>query len=307
MDEFDVIAQHFVGLTQGHKDSFSLTDDAALLNAPEGMKLVVTKDVLNEGVHFIGSETPEQLAAKALRVNLSDLAAMGAKPYSYMLGLGLPSSISADWIARFAAQLGREQNEFGLFLTGGDTTNTQKHISLSVTMFGIIPQSEQPLKRNGAKAGDGVYVSGQIGDGYLGLLAAQAKIADPSGKLAEAYYSPTPQLALGESLRGIATAAMDISDGLVQDLGHLCKASGVGADIEASAIPTSHSNEPLEKLLTGGDDYQLLFTAPQGMHFEGCTEIGIITEGNEVNFFDAEDALLLFTNHKGWQHCFEDQ
>ena len=304
MGEFDLIAKHFAPLTQGHADTLSLKDDAALLRPPKDMQLVVTKDVLNEGIHCIGTETPEQLAAKALRVNLSDLAAMGAAPYSYMLGLGLPSSISHDWIARFAAQLAKEQKEFGVFLTGGDTTNTQEHISVSVTMFGVIPHSEQPLKRNGAKVGDGVYISGIIGAGYAGLLAAQGKIADPTGKLAEAYYRLTPQLALGQLLRATATAAMDISDGLVQDLGHLCKASGVGAEIDASAIPVSDIDITLETLLTGGDDYQLLFTAPQSMDFDGCTEIGIITEGTDVNFFDAEGELLSFTQHRGWQHRF---
>jgi len=300
MQEFDVIAQYFVGLTQGHPDSFSLSDDAALLNAPEGMQLVVTKDVLNEGIHFIGTETPEQLAAKALRVNLSDLAAMGAKPYSYMLGLGLPSSVSSEWIARFSAQLAKEQKEFGLFLTGGDTTNTQQHLSLSVTMFGIIPLSEQPLKRHGAKVGDGIYVSGTIGDGYLGLLAAKGELDFSK----DAYHTPQPHLALGQALRGVATAAMDISDGLVQDLGHLCKASHVGAEIDASAIPTSNTHIAIRKLLTGGDDYQLLFTAPQSTEFEGCTEIGIITEGEDVNVFDAEGNILIFSDASGWQHGF---
>ena len=274
LDEFDVIAHHFKPLAAKCEGALGLTDDAAVLRLTAGNELIVTADALVEGVHFLSDDPPDLIARKMLRVNLSDLAAKGAKPTVYLMTLALGPAVNEGWIASFAHGLAEDQKEFGVSLAGGDTTATPGPTTLSVTAMGEAPVSAA-LRRNGAREGDGVWVSGTIGDGALGLAAARGELksvsADAVAALAERYRLPRPRVALGPRLIGVAHAAMDVSDGLVGDLRHICKASGLGAVIEAAQVPLSAaakavlSSEParLGSVLTGGDDYEILFTAPE--------------------------------------------
>ncbi len=296
MREFTIIRDYFAPLA--HPDAaLNLKDDAALLSIPEGEQLVITTDTLNEGVHFIGNESPDLIARKALRVNLSDLAAMGATPLAYTLNLSAPKDADEAFFAAIAAGLKQDQEQFTIHLLGGDTTASTAGLSLTITAYGTVAKGAA-LTRFGAKSGDAIYVGGTIGAGALGLAVAQGK-APMNEALLHAYQLPEPQLALSKMLRNKATACMDVSDGLVQDLTHLCAASVVGADIDCDAIPLAGKN--LEACITGGDDYVLLFTAPEGVLIENATRIGTITADNEIRFLDKERNALTFTQG-GYQH-----
>jgi thiamine-monophosphate kinase len=317
MDEFTLIKDYFAPLTRGFAGSLNLADDAALLDVPPGQQLIVTKDAISEGVHFLGNENPALIARKLLRVNLSDLAAMGATPLCYFLALMLPGDTDSDWIEQFAEGLKTDQAEFSIHLAGGDTTATRGPLALSLTALGLVPQG-QALLRRGAKAGDDIYVSGTIGDGALGLLSLQEKII-ASEFLQQRYLLPQPRLALGEKLRNIANAAMDISDGLAQDLGHICTASSVGATIHRPLIPLSPAASGLvaanpelwNAILGGGDDYELLFTAaadkaPQIQSLGDklnlpLTRIGEVTEGSGVSVLD-ETGNQIKLERRGYRH-----
>ncbi|MBI1180556.1 MAG: thiamine-phosphate kinase, partial [Alphaproteobacteria bacterium] len=246
-----------------------LLDDAALIDPPAGHQVVVTKDLMIAGVHFLPDDPPALVGRKLLRVNLSDLAAMGASPHGYVLGLCLSPETDDDWIAAFADGLRADQQEFGVVLLGGDTTATPGPLTLSLTAIGFVP-SGAALQRGGGKPGDLVFVSGTIGDAALGLLALRGELEDPSGHLASRYRLPRPRLALGATLRSLASAALDVSDGLMADLGHLCEVSGVSAVLRVHDVPLSEAASQavarapalLETVLTGGDDYELVFAAP---------------------------------------------
>jgi|TARA_R110000744_G_scaffold33360_6_gene78288 thiamine-monophosphate kinase len=315
--EFHRIAQYFRPLAKGAPGAFNLGDDAAVFAVPPGRELVVTLDTIVEGVHFIGDEAADMLARKAMRVNLSDLAAMGATPLGYFLSLSLPKRIDDSWIEAFCAGLASDQTEFDWHLMGGDSTSTPGPISIAVTALGTVPVG-QALRRSGAQVGDAVYVSGGIGDGFLGLLAAQGQL--PYGPEADAmlrrYRCPDPRIALGLALVGRAHAAMDVSDGLIGDLAHICEQSGVGAVLRAQSVPLSASAAELVadqpnlylELLTGGDDYELLITgrAPDieaAAADSGCrvTCIGEIVSGDRVVVHDADGEELTFT-HVGFRH-----
>lgn len=313
MDEFSFIAGCLSPLAG--EGALGLKDDAALLSVPAGQEIVATTDALVAGVHFIGNESPADIARKALRVNLSDLAAMGATPYAYMLALMLPAEANDDWLRAFAEGLKADQYAFGMSLLGGDTTRTPGPLALSVTMLGRVPAGSA-LRRNGAKEGNDIYVSGTIGDAALGLQFAKESrpsFLAPEHYLLTRYRLPNPRIALGEKLRGIATACMDISDGLVQDMEHICNASGVGAEIHASLIPLSGAAKELqasmETVLSGGDDYELLFTAPataaaglQSLEgYIGVTRIGRITGGSGVRVLDDNGAAITLAR-RGYKH-----
>lgn len=274
LDEFDLIARYFKPLAAKCEGAQGLSDDAVALRVPHGRELIVTADALVEGVHFLSDDPPGLIARKMLRVNLSDLAAKGATPTVYLMTLALGPSVDEAWVAAFAGGLKMDQDEFGIVLAGGDTTATPGPTTLSVTAMGEVPEGKT-LRRGGARAGDGIWVSGTIGDGALGLAAARGMLkASPSEKevLADRYRLPRPRVALGPRLLDKAHAAMDVSDGLVGDLRHICAASALGADIEAAHIPLSaaarsvleREPERLRQVLTGGDDYEILFTAPEG-------------------------------------------
>jgi thiamine-monophosphate kinase len=260
--EFSLIARHFRPLAG--PGALGLEDDAAVLALPAGRELVIAADAMVAGVHFLPDDPPESIGRKLLRTNLSDLAAMGAAPLGYLMTTAFPKGTADAWVAAFAAGLLLDQAEFGLHVLGGDTVSTPGPLTLSLTILGTCAPG-RALRRNGARAGDLLWVSGTIGDGALGLRVLQGKLP-ADAFLAERYRLPQPRLALGQALVGLATACMDVSDGLVQDLGHLCRASGCGAVLRAADVPLSPgaaAHPPLlPLLLTGGDDYELLFAAP---------------------------------------------
>src|SRR6516225_4998121 len=217
--EFELIARYFRPLAAGRAGALGLADDAALVDVPAGERLVVTADALVGGIHFLPDDPPDRIAHKMLRSNLSDLAAMGAKPLAYFMTCCFPRPLEESWLARFAAGLAEDQREFGIALMGGDTTATPGPLTLSVTAFGTV-EAGRALRRSTARAGDLVAVSGTIGDGALGLAVLKGRIpaAEGTEHLVSRYRLPEPRLALGRSLSGLATSAMDISDGLAGDL-----------------------------------------------------------------------------------------
>ncbi len=277
LGEFGIIGAYFEPLSRKEPGAGRLLDDAAVLKTRPGHELVVTMDTLIAGVHFTEFSPPRFVAAKALGANLSDLAAMGAEAAFYTLSLSLPkddeTAYGEAWIEEFAGGLAEEQERYGVVLVGGDTVATPGPLSVTLTAFGWCAEG-RALNRSGAAPGDDVYVSGSIGDAWLGLSVVRGGYPDlpPHSVeyLTDRYHRPRPRLDLGRRLAGLASAAMDVSDGLVQDLGHICRASGVGAEIDAADVPLSAvagalcDRDPhlLAGLLAGGDDYELLFTAP---------------------------------------------
>jgi thiamine-monophosphate kinase len=267
IDEHDLIARYF-GPLAADPAALELTDDAAVLAPPAGCDLVLTKDGIAEGVHFPAGESGADVARKALRVNLSDLAAMGADQLGYLVLLGLPADWTEAWVASFADGLSEDQATYGVALYGGDTIRTQA-LTVSVTAIGSVP-SGRAIRRAGARAGDMIYVSGTIGDGALGLLARRGALAGTDAAqrafLAERYRAPQPRCALAPVLRRFARAAIDISDGLAGDLDKVCRASGVPARVDCEKVPLSGAARAavdadpalLELCMTGGDDYEIL-------------------------------------------------
>lgn len=324
MKEFDLIANYFAPLAQGFEGAMGLRDDAALLRVAQGEELVITKDAISEGVHFMGGEDPEWIAKKLLRCNLSDLAAKGAQPLCYFLALMLPEGTSEDWVRRFAAGLAEDQALYHISLGGGDTISTKGVFSASVTAVGVVKQGTALLRR-GATAGERVYVTGTLGDSALGLALLQERLgvevnAVDSLWLKERYFLPHPRVVMGQKLVGLASAAMDISDGLVQDLGHLCRASGVAAVLHRKLLPLSDAalavidTQPYwwRAPLAGGDDYELLFCAPQAaqekiealaaeLHLP-ITAIGEIVAGEAVIVQD-EHGMDATPEIKGYNHA----
>ena len=302
--EFSRIARHFRPIAG--PGSLGLTDDAAVFAPPAGRELVMTADAMVEAVHFLPGTAPGLVARKLLRVNLSDLAAMGAVPFGYLVTISVPRHFGDDWFAGFAAGLALDQAEFGLTLLGGDTTETPGPLTLSLTAIGHVAPGEAIL-RSGARPGDDIWVTGTIGDGALGLHAARGELADPDGYLTGRYDLPTPRLGL--PLAGWAHAAMDVSDGLFQDLGHICRASNVAATIEAARIPLSPQASAAgpqwrTKAWIGGDDYELLLVAPHGSPLPDgihATRIGRTRAGEGVEVIgEAGETLPLAT--EGWSH-----
>ncbi len=265
--EFAIIEKYFAPLTQGDPRAFGLKDDAAVLRPSPGMDLIVTTDGMVSGVHFLPGDPPEDIARKLLRVNLSDLAAKGGEPLSYVLTCAWPRDISLKWIERFAQGLKADQLQFGLHLIGGDTMATDGPLTLSLTAFGHAPEN-QMIRRGGARAGDLVCVSGAIGDGAAGLRVARGDAIEIDGAdreyLIRRYRLPEPRLGLGRALRGAARACADVSDGVLADAVHIGAASGVRLVLQAAAIPIStparRTGLHRIELITGGDDYELLFT-----------------------------------------------
>jgi thiamine-monophosphate kinase len=310
--EFSLIARHFRPLAGS--GALSLSDDAAVFAPPPGRELVVSADALVAGVHFLPDDPPALIGRKLLRSNLSDLAAMGATPLGYLMTVAAPRATPDGWFAGFAAGLAADQAEFGISLLGGDTTSTAGPVSLSLTILGHVAPGAA-LRRGGAVAGDGLWVSGSIGDGALGLLAARGEIADPDGYLAGRYRLPRPRLALGQAVAGIAHAGMDVSDGLVQDCGHLCRAGGLGAVIEAAAVPLSPAARAADRLalcLTGGDDYELLLAVPPGSEAAlaqaaarcctPVTRIGAFVAEPPVVAVRGADGTPMALGAGGWSH-----
>ena len=234
-DEFETIARLFRPLTRGAPEALDLLDDAAVLPGRPGFDLVITKDAVVQGVHFLPDDPLDLVARKLLRVNLSDLAAKAAEPFGYLLAVAWPKGADREAFARGLAQDGEA---FGLVLLGGDTVSTPGPLTASVTMLGWVPEGRM-VKRFGARPGDLLVVSGTIGDGVLGLAAASWEFEDAA--LADRYRLPQPRLELREALRAHAHAAVDVSDGLLADAGHIAKASGCAVRVELERVPLSAS------------------------------------------------------------------
>ncbi|WP_240046962.1 thiamine-phosphate kinase [Paracraurococcus ruber] len=309
--EFALIARHFRRLAG--PGALDLADDAALLDPPPGRQLVLAADAMVAGVHFLPDDPPESIGRKLLRVNLSDLAAMGAAPLGYLMTTALPKDLPPDWLGRFVDGLAADQAEFGLSVLGGDTVGTPGPASLSLTILGTVAPGAA-LRRDGARPGDTLWVSGTVGDGALGLRVLQGRLpADAAGHLARRYRLPEPRLALGQALGGLARAAMDVSDGLVQDLGHLCRGGGCGAVLRAGAVPLSPAaralvaTDPalLALCLTGGDDYELLFALPPGAApppGHAAARIGEFLAGPPVVRVLGLDGTEMELPRGGWSH-----
>ncbi len=298
-----------------HPGALGLSDDAAFIKAPPGCDLVLKTDAIIGGVHFFTDDAAHDVARKALRVNLSDLAAKGAKPLGFLLSLALPKEIGDDWLTGFAQGLGDDAVLFGCPLFGGDTDRTPGPITISIAMFGSVPAGSM-VRRAGAKPGDCVFVSGTIGDASLGLAlrkGAPWTLSDAQRQhLTSRYLLPQPRNVLSKAVRSHASAAMDVSDGLVGDFAKLCGASKVAAEIEVARVPFSDAAkavlaaEPamLETALTGGDDYEIVCTVPAAKAdaFRAAakvvdvpvTEIGQIKAGEGARFLGAGGQALAF-------------
>ena len=311
-EEFVRIARHFRPLAG--PGGLDLADDAALLQPEPGQELVLTCDAMVGGVHFLPDDPPGLVARKLLRVNLSDLAAKGAAPLGYLLTVSVPRATEDAWFAAFAGGLAEDQARFGVSLLGGDTTTTPGPISLSLTAVGLVAAGTA-IRRRGARAGDGVWVTGTIGDGALGLAVAQGRLEDATGHLLRRYRLPEPRLGL--ALAGIASAGMDVSDGLVQDLGHLCRAGDLAAEIEVALVPLSPAArqagpEWLPQCLGGGDDYELLLAVPPDREAAlleqtrragmAVTRIGRFLREEPRVFVRSADGSEMRLPRGGWSH-----
>jgi thiamine-monophosphate kinase len=313
--EFDLIARHFT--KPAANAVLGVGDDCALVDVTNGMDLAVSTDTMVSGTHFFPDVDPENLGHKTLAVNLSDIAAMGATPHWAMLALTLPS-VDHDWLDAFAKGFFDLAAEYNVSLIGGDTTRGP--LTITVTILGQVPTGAA-LRRNGAKAGNDVWVSGNVGDAALAVAHRHGKIVLRERDYREAVmrlYEPTPRVALGQALRGMATSAIDISDGLIADLGHICRLSGVGATVELGSIPVSeigarHFNDDqgLTAIVAGGDDYELCFTAPANARESievltdvlgvPLTRIGQIKRGKGVSLLGA-DGKSVKIDGRGYDH-----
>jgi len=313
--EFDRIERYLAPLAAGWPGAFGLRDDAAIITPNAGCDLVVTTDTMVAGVHFIGDEPAALIARKLLRVNLSDLAGMGAAARCYTLNLALPSAVEDVWLAHFTDGLAADQVAFDVVLAGGDSVSIPGPMCLTVTAFGEVGHGAA-LRRGGARPGDLIFVTGTIGDGALGLRTLRGELPNLDGTdrdwLADRYRLPQPRMEAGAQLVGLATAAMDISDGLVGDLGHIADVSGVAAVVESDRVPLSEAAGKAvastpglrETVLTGGDDYELLFTVPEDAGSAVAalsatlglpmTEIGFIEAGSGVRVLDGQGQPMVF-------------
>ena len=325
MSEFDLIQRYFTRATPGAV--LGVGDDAALLKVGDGMQLAVSTDMLVSGTHFFPDADPLLLGHKTLAVNLSDLAAMGATPRWATLALSLPSA-EEDWLEKFSRGFFSLADQYGVELVGGDTTRGP--LNLSVTIMGEVPEGSA-LRRDNARVGDDVWVSGALGDAALALAHLQERIVLPQEIFAACsarLHQPQPRVALGLALRGIAHSAIDISDGLLADLGHVVERSQVGAEIEFDALPCSIACRVLARhaglkpdpqwdavsqrcILAGGDDYELCFTVPAARRGEiekiaaalalPLTRIGKIVQGCGCTVF-AADGKTIQIKEAGYDH-----
>jgi thiamine-monophosphate kinase len=305
-----LIARYFKPLAK-HPGAFGFSDDAAAITPPAGHDLILKTDGLIAGVHFFPDDPADGVARKALRVNLSDLAAKGAKPLGFLLAIALPKGFDEDWLGAFARGLGEDADTYQCPLLGGDTDSTPGPTSISIAAFGALPTGTM-VRRSGAKIGDRVFVSGTIGDAALGLRVRKGeswKLDAPMKEhLVSRYRLPQPRNALADVLRTHASGAMDVSDGLAGDLAKLCRASRVSADIEVSRVPLSDAASHalasdcnlIEPILTGGEDYEILCTvAPARIAaFKAdCVTAGVPV--TDIGCVIAGDAPPRFLNPEG--------
>lgn len=312
--EFELIAELFAPLSKGAPGAFDLTDDAAVLAPPPGHELVLKTDAIVEGVHFFRTDPPGAIAQKALRVNLSDLAAKGAEPAGYLMALLLPDWPDKAWLHAFADGLAADQATFGLSLMGGDTSATPGPLAVSISAFGFVPAGAM-IRRAGAQPGDLVFVSGTIGDAGGGLAVLKGNRSVP--ELVARYRLPEPRLALGPALRGIASASLDVSDGLMADLGHIAEVSKVRIEVDAARIPLSKAlrglwgEEAASRAAVAGDDYEIAFTAPAPRRADvanaaarsgvAVSEIGRVAAGEGAVLLDASGREIVLAR-SGYTH-----
>lgn len=313
MGEFDFIARHFRPLAG--EGAMELRNDGATMRLAAGEELVLSSDTMVEGLHFLPDDPADTIAQKLLRCNLSDLAAMGSRPRHYMLNVSLPAGrhYDDDWFAQFASGLAKDQKTFDISLLGGDTTGSSSPLMLNVTILGTVRQGEA-LRRDGSKPGDGVWVTGSLGCAALGLQARLGRIENVDEMLVQSYRVPTPRVGL--SLYGIVSAAMDISDGLIQDCGHIAEESGMAITLFEEKLPflpavKAHLPYHRELILLGGDDYELLLTCPAEKeealqdqcreHGVPVTKIGEVAAGAGVVMLDRRGETIKFSR-TGWQH-----
>lgn len=314
-----MVQQYFRPLTMGREEAGALCDDAAVFSVPEGMDLVVSSDTLNSGTHFLHDELPQNVAHKALRVNLSDMAAMGATPIAYQMNLAFAKQPDEAWVKAFSEALLADNERFNVFCSGGDTTVSEGSLLISITIFGYVPKG-QAVKRSGAEDGDLLVVTGPIGRAAVGVksLLGIIELDDPSPFL-EVCHKPEPRVALSSAIVKYAKAAIDISDGLIADVSHLCEASGCAADVELKDIPFTDETATLiengvvrlEKLLTGGDDYEIaMAVAPDDLdaltaEAKACgitlSVIGCFKKGEGLRVLGDEGKELEFES-SGWTH-----
>ena len=313
-----LIARYFKPLAR-HPGAFGLDDDAAILSPPPGHDVVLKTDAIVGGIHFFPDDPADAVARKALRVNLSDLAAKGAKPAGFLLALALPKSVGEKWLAQFSRGLGEDAELYGCPLMGGDTDRTSGPVTIAIAAFGTLPAGTM-VRRAGAKIGDKVVVTGAIGDAALGLQLRRAPASAKRWKLTAAmrkhllgrYLMPEPRNAMAEALRTHASAAMDVSDGLAGDLAKLCRASGMAAEIAAGRVPLSPAartalatdEKLLATILTGGDDYEIVATVASEKLIAlqaaaraagvALTEIGEVVAGRGARFYAANGKQLTF-------------
>jgi thiamine-monophosphate kinase len=321
-----LVARHFAPLARDPR-ALGLTDDAAVMTPPPGMDLVLKTDGVVGGIHFFPDDPADAIARKALRVNLSDLAAKGATPSGFLLTLALPADVTDDWLAAFARGLGEDAEHYGCPLLGGDTVKTSGPLTISIAIIGLTPHGRS-VTRMGAKPGDRVFVSGTIGDAALGLrLRRDPALARGWGlddrqrdHLLARYQVPQPRSGLAVVVREHASGAMDVSDGLAGDLAKLCRASGVSAEIEVARVPLSAAARAasaadaglIEPVLTGGDDYEILctvaesrcdpFRAAAAQASVAVSEIGTILAGDAPPLLIGPDGQSLSFVRSSFSH-----
>lgn len=322
LSEFSLIDRYFANIARRSSDAvsavdLSVGDDCALLTIPAGQQLALSIDTLNAGVHFPVLADASLIAERALAVSISDLAAMGAKPIAYTLAISMPS-LDPAWLEKFSEGLGRATTHYSVALIGGDTT--QGPLSITVQVHGVLPQGAA-IRRSGALVGDSIFVTGSLGDAAAALAVIEERLlveADHGHYLKARFYQPQARISCGQRLRGIASAAIDVSDGLVADLGHIMRASGVGAELYCAQLPLSAAllascgvSQAINYALSGGDDYELCFTA----HSSCCgplseisqslglpiTEIGKVVEGAGVMCLD-QNGDVVDIARRGYQH-----
>lgn len=315
LSEFELIAKLFAPLATS-PGAFGLKDDAAVIAPRAGHDLVVTTDTIVAGVDFFADDPPDTVAKKALRVNLSDLAAKGAEPRAYLLSLMLPRDTDISWIEAFAHGLGEDQKKYSADLIGGDISSTPGPLSIAITAFGHVPEG-RIIRRNGAASGDLVFVTGTIGDSAGGLSVLKGE--GSSDSLVERYRIPEPPVLFGPKLPELASAALDVSDGLLADLAHIGETSGVRIVVEAARIPRSpalhalwgDSLEAIVRAATSGDDYQIAFTAPPSREAEirmaardakvAAAKIGRVEQGAGVVLLDERGGEIAVAR-RGFRH-----
>ena len=320
--EFDLIDRHFRPLSRGAGVAIGIGDDTAILDPTPGHQLLATVDTLVAGVHFLPDTPARRLGYKAMAVNLSDIASMGGRPRWATLALTL-AECEESWLTDFVGGVAEACEEYAVALVGGDTTRGP--LTLTIQLLGEVPRGEG-LLRSGARAGDALFVTGTLGDAGLGLASLQGRVSlapDDMEAMRLRLERPNPRVALGAALRGLASAAIDVSDGLLADFGHIAEASGVGARIERPAIPVSAEVQAALEgglvdwnlPLSAGDDYELLFTAPPQAEDEilalaathNCrvTRIGTVTDGTDVMVVD-EEGRTWRPASRGYDHFAED-